>query len=77
MPVVGQVALCRWGGDQFQAEYVGPAPNAVPPAHLMKARSNTPRFSSGTEVQVHDGEIVTWLAEPPPADLPKFVEPPS
>lgn len=75
MPEIGQVALCRWGGDQFRAEYVGPA-QAWPHDHLMKAHSNTPRFSAGTEIHVNDGEIIEWLAAPPPAEAPKFLKEP-
>lgn len=72
-PVPGQVAICRWGGDQFHAEYIGPSGNG----HLMRARTNTPRFSSGTEIEVQRGEVTEWLAAPPPADPAKFVESPA
>jgi len=73
-PVPGQVAVCRWGGDQFHAEYIGPSGNGDG-RHVMRAHSNTPRFSSGTEIGVHPGEIVEWLPVPPPPEPAKFVEP--
>jgi hypothetical protein len=73
-PVPGQVALCRWGADEFFAEYIGPDPDWPVERYLMKSRSNNPRFSSGTEVHVNAAEIVQWLAAPPPPELPKFVE---
>lgn len=74
MPVEGQVALCQWHGAEFTAEYTGRDEGGL---HVMKARSNNPRFSSGTEIAVHPTlEIKEWLAEPPPAEPPKFVAPP-
>jgi hypothetical protein len=74
MPVEGQVALCQWHGAEFTAEYTGRDEGGL---HIMKARANNPRFSSGTEIAVHPTlEIKEWLAEPPPAEPPKFVAPP-
>lgn len=78
-PVPGQVARCRWSGDEFFATYIGPDPDWPDNRYLMRARGNTPRFSSGTEIHVIDNECIEWFddSEAPPPEPAKFVESPS
>lgn len=75
-PVAGQVALCRWGGDEFFATFDSVDQDWPTERYLMIARNNTPRFHSGTEIHVLETEISGWYSDAPPPEPAKFVAPP-